>query len=138
MFFKLQWKINEHKKPGSSGNLHLIINPCVSIHSIYTSHIFTLVGSRNLCSGKWLSIFRSRSIFPFFFFFYILRREGITSIIRKSIETQWSFTQSMPIFLLRLSASFLRLACQTTSKGIYQVEIIVDIVQTIYFAHVKS
>ena len=60
-------KINEHKKPGSSGNLHLIINPC-SIHSIYTSHIFTSVGSRNLCSGKWLSIFRSRSIFSFFLF----------------------------------------------------------------------
>ena len=100
------------------GNLHLIINSC-SIHSIYTSHIFTSVGSRNLCSGKWLSIFRSRSIFPFFFFFYILRKEGITSIIRKSIETQWSFTQSLPIFLFRLNAWFFGLPCQTTSKEIY-------------------
>ena len=118
-------KINKYKKkPGLFGNLHLIINSC-SIHSIYTSHIFTSVGSRNLCSGKWLSIFRSRSIFPFFFFFYILRKEGITSIIRKSIETQWSFTQSSPIFLLRLNAWFLRLPCQTTSKEIDQVEIVV-------------
>ena len=60
-----------------------------------------------------------------FFLFHILREEEITSIIRKSIETQWSFTQSLPIFLFRLSASFLRLPCQTTSKEIYQCGIVV-------------
>ena len=60
-----------------------------------------------------------------FFLFLILREEEITSIIRKSIETQWSFTQSLPIFLFRLNAWFFGLPCQTTSKEIYHCGIIV-------------
>ena len=103
----------------SKANLHLQITSFIPLH-LFLHHLAS--GIRVVVNGFQ---YFYHDPFSLLYFLYIVREEGITSIIRKSIETQWSFTQSLPIFLLRLNASFLRLPCQTTSKEIDQVEIVV-------------